>query len=71
MTGAKLPIALSAYNHQALPHEEEFARRRHLSYERSHRAAGVALRALQAERGDQPSENAPHDEERRSCAPTR
>jgi hypothetical protein len=47
---AHRPSLLLSYNDQSLPHEAELARRRHLSYERSHRAAGEALRALRVER---------------------
>jgi hypothetical protein len=51
MVEARRPsLALSSYNHQWLTHEEELARRRHQSHQRSQRAAAEALRTLRAER---------------------
>jgi hypothetical protein len=50
---AHRPSLLLSYNDQSLPHEAELARRRHLAYERSQRAAAEALRTLRAEREHQ------------------
>jgi hypothetical protein len=50
MAGPRPLIALSLYNHQELPHEVELTRRRHLVFERSHRAAAEALQALRSGR---------------------
>jgi hypothetical protein len=49
MAGPKPLIALSLYNHQELPHEVELTRRRHLVFERSHRAAAEALERIRQE----------------------
>jgi hypothetical protein len=44
---------LLSYNDQSLPHEDELARRRHQSFERSTRAAAEALKALRNVQGAQ------------------
>jgi hypothetical protein len=54
MAERKSPIDQSAYNHQQLGAEDEFSRRRHLSYTRSQRAAAEALQRIRQETGGSP-----------------
>jgi hypothetical protein len=46
---ATRPCLFLPYNDQALPHEDELARRRHLSFTRSTRAAAEALERIRQE----------------------
>ena len=50
MVEARRPSLLQSGQYNGLTHEAELAHRRHLSHERSQRAAAEALRALRAER---------------------